>query len=566
MSRAPRLRRRPATDEGFTLVEVLVALTLLALVAAAVLPILVFGQRASTVVRFDTLGKNLTQERLEQLRQLPFQVDRQNGPFIDLLDNYYPSRVAAASVGATGWVAEASTARTADEPPTGAFYRTVVPVVPGQPDYRQRISLQFLRSDRAPVPAVQFPLYDSGSTTGLVGRDAPPSTLLSIRVTTAWTVNGRSRDFSVFSQIGDQGSVGALVTTQARAAALKIETRGPDETVIALSAGSVGADGRLSDGSTASVRADAGQVTRAGATTVRAASEDAAEPGGIRSGTPSLSAVTSTGTSDCGYAALGRSSVTGTTPSVTDGLPKLPATVGLTQVPAALATAGLLANSGGTCGILRLDNGSSASYDAARQLRPGMGLVDVSDIPGSNAVVEGAAWLNASEETATPVFAAAGATAKTTQRVRLLHPAFVTDGRGLVGVSLTSSSLTCSSAPTVAAAALTYRISVDAWVSTGIGTGARTTLVNDYTWSPGTVPSIDLSTVVHQGADGTVLRLSDYFSDLDLADSLNSGATKFIADLDSVFRATVKPVDLSRASSGLSVRLGSLSCVANDAR
>src|SRR4051812_26001631 len=67
----------------------MVALSLLTVVMLAALPAFLGMLRSTGTTKMETQAKNLTQERLEQMRDLRFHVDRQNGPFLDVLDVYY---------------------------------------------------------------------------------------------------------------------------------------------------------------------------------------------------------------------------------------------------------------------------------------------------------------------------------------------------------------------------------------------------------------------------------------------------------------------------------------------
>src|SRR3982751_3622674 len=83
----------------------MVALGLLTVVLTAALPAFLGMLRTTVTTKMETQAKNLTQERLEQMRDLRFHVDRQNGPFLDVLDVYYtnaPVTPAATTVTAGG--------------------------------------------------------------------------------------------------------------------------------------------------------------------------------------------------------------------------------------------------------------------------------------------------------------------------------------------------------------------------------------------------------------------------------------------------------------------------------
>ena len=85
-------RRLAHRDErGFTLVEVLAAMIVFAIAATAVTTMFAAGLRASLMTKMDTTAKNLSQQRFEQVRNLPFHIDQvssgTNPP--DLLDTYY---------------------------------------------------------------------------------------------------------------------------------------------------------------------------------------------------------------------------------------------------------------------------------------------------------------------------------------------------------------------------------------------------------------------------------------------------------------------------------------------
>lgn len=553
-------RRRLRDSDGFTLVEVLVALTLLGVVAAAVLPLLLIGARASTLVKFEALAKNVAQERLEQMRQLSYQVDRQNGPFIDLLDKYYPDRTPAVGTGA-GWVASTATNRLPGEPTTGAFYRVVFPdVVPGTTS-TQTVASQFLRSDRVPVADAAFANYSSATS----GTDAAPSYFLGVTVVTTWEVAGKTKSFEVFTQITDQGSKESLIASQARATVLRVDSAAPDASALSATVGEVNIDGRLGDGSSAAVKAEAGRATRGSTAPLLAANQEAFSPATAPAGTPSMSAVT-TGAS-CGYGAFGRSAVAGISASTDGGLPKVPVDVGTTTAPATTASSALMANSGGgACGTFGFGN-LSTTYDPALLLDAAAPLVKVRDqATGSGAVLQGKGWVNASVETAASPFVAAGASASMTQEVHLLPATFVTDGGGVVSVQLQAAGLTCLS--TGAAPTASYTAAVRYWNGAD---NARQTLVTR-TWSSGSpspdpLATLDLAAYPVQVVGGVVQKtLADYVGSWSFANALSEGSTNGVAGLDAAIRVTTKAVRLAEPASSIGLRLGVLSCVADDNR
>ena len=86
--------RQPTRDDGFSLLEVIVALGLMLIVMTAVLPQLVVGIRAGARASEVTQAKGVVQGQLEKMRSLPFHVAPSAGNFIDVLDRYYPNLTA----------------------------------------------------------------------------------------------------------------------------------------------------------------------------------------------------------------------------------------------------------------------------------------------------------------------------------------------------------------------------------------------------------------------------------------------------------------------------------------
>src|SRR6202007_444167 len=105
-------------------------------------PLLVGGARGAARSRLNTQAKNLAQQRFESMRDLSFHVDRQNGPFVDLLDVYYTNlgttpvtRTRANELEVGPWVASGGS--TPD--PSGPFYQVSVASLPGYPGFSQKI-------------------------------------------------------------------------------------------------------------------------------------------------------------------------------------------------------------------------------------------------------------------------------------------------------------------------------------------------------------------------------------------------------------------------------------------
>lgn len=246
-------RRLRASDEGFTVIEVLAALTVFAIVTAGAVPLFVTGLRASLASKFETQAKNLAQERLESMRNLPFYVvsstssatpgcwsdpERTNPldpatntvqcDYKDLLDTFYRSAVTQGTLNATtgtptgGYVGNVA-GRSSDEAEAGLaapYYRYVLDPVPDfeQGRFSQVVLSQFLDESRIPVvPAITYNTQNSNT-------DFPPSRLLGVTIITRWKVGSLSKTYVTFSQIAEGSSEPTVVTVTSEATALTLRS------------------------------------------------------------------------------------------------------------------------------------------------------------------------------------------------------------------------------------------------------------------------------------------------------------------------------------------------------
>jgi len=560
-----RARDRLSRDDaGFTLVEVLVAFLLLALVSAAMVPLLVLGSTAATQTRMQTEAKNLAQERLEQMRQLAFHVDRQNGPFVDLLDNYFPHRTLASGLG-TGWVSDAAARRPGE--PAGSFYRVVLDPVPDNAGFTQVVATQFLRFDRAPVAQAAYATYNSQAS----GFDSPPSLFVGVTVLTSWTANGQAKNTSTFTQISDPGAPTTLIATQAKVTALRAESTAPDTTTfLTAEAGTVQTDGRLSDGSNAAVTATAGKATRTSDDPWSAVSRTAVAPGGAQFASDEAQPAVGSPAGTCGPAAFGRGTVSKVTSAVVGGVPLAPADAGNgAAVPTNQSRASLLANPGGSCGAFWFANETLVT-DPRLQLRLDRPLVAVAgSTAGSAPIVQGAAWVNGTDATATPTFVRAGANASMIESVGLFYTSYAPADQPIVRARLLTGSITCDSRTSPPATA-SYQMTLEYRAADGSyqPVGPAVTFSWNSTGGPATDPlaGVDLTTkVVHTPAIGSPLTLADYVSSWSSGRSLIEGENG-VAGLDAALRITTAPTRLGDPTSSVGVVLGAMSCAADDNR
>lgn len=599
---ARRLRRARAAGgaAGFTLIEVIVALVLVGIAAAALVPVLVVSARAVQVTKLNTVAKNLNQLRLDAMRNLPYHVDVQNGDYVDLLDNYYvdlattprtlPFGVAsgAASCTVTGqWVQSGTGAGGA---PTGPYYAvTFTPVcglsagaqtVPATAGLTQTVYAQFLTgASGAPTAMPASALLAAGYDSQAEGRDAPPSLLLGVTVVTTWSQQGVSKSFRTQTQITDNGTGTALILSQARATGLLVRSHAEDGSALEAAAGTVALDGNLAATSSASAVAEAAHLTQAGGPGVTGATASAVappDPAGS-TGVGPLSPQQQVGTSTpCGWGSLGPSQVGDVSATAAGGLPQAPSDAGSGAAPPPRVTAGLLANGGGTCSGLTFTNrlDPTVGTDPALQLGATAPMVQVVDTTGSGSELGVAASVAATAAVGTPGAVTATAQLSSTTSVSLFPGLpFVPTGAstcgsgtqpcgpGLVNVFLTDASLTCSSG------AATESASYHGYLTYYTETGWHSVPLSWTSGSGGTDPliAVDLGQPVTTYA-GSPVPLSAYVNAWSTATGTDGGGTAAPTTLGPVVSLTTAPTRVGDPGSQLGLEIGRLSCLAVDAR
>ncbi len=63
---------RYRSSQGFTLIEIMVAVLLLVIVMAAFVPVFLSGLNHASAARYRSLANNIARERMEQVRQLDY--------------------------------------------------------------------------------------------------------------------------------------------------------------------------------------------------------------------------------------------------------------------------------------------------------------------------------------------------------------------------------------------------------------------------------------------------------------------------------------------------------------
>lgn len=573
MSRRLSKFLRRGVDEGFTLVEVLVAMSIFAVAAAALLPLLIVSAKAASVARLETQAKNLSQQQVERMRNLAFHVAHQNGDYVDMLDLYYTNTLGSASALTPSSVPRASTAYQdadgnvivqffadtggAGGAPSGAAYRVSDLQFVGYPGFTLDVYTQFLNTTRtvATPPAT----YDSQ----MDGADAPPTQLAGITVITTWSSGGKSESYRTYTEFADGGSTTSLQTTQARATALRINGTDMSGNVLLAQAGVVQADGSVTSGSRASAAAEGARLEQVGVASQLGANASVAAPPNPAGSTGTPAAVAAkvlngVSANPCGWSSMGSTQVSNVSASTGIQQPQVPSDGG-TDVAAPGAKrvqSGVLVGSSGCSGYnFRYSPDADGLWlpPALYGIDGSKPLAAIRDSSGSSTLSNAAALatgqVTASQLVTAPIFSSSYASART-KSVEMLPVTGYTNG--LVQAQLTSSSVACRSGAATSAA---YSLQV-----THPGGTSLISWSNASATPPIALP--DPSTITFT-VGGVPHNLGEYLS-WSVASQVSEG-TNGVSSFGPVLRVTLHKA-VTGTTTDTTIEMGVLSCVADDRR
>lgn len=560
-------RPRRSSDDGFTLVEVMVSMMIFALIITSTTGVLLSSLRGLMQGRLDTLGKSLTQEGMEKVRNLPYFVSATvaNGS-PDLFDRYYVNTTSlAASNAATGFVADSSTARDTakGDPVSGPFYRTVLSPISSDPKFSrfsQRIAVQLLDDSGAVVTS---PSFDSAST-GTAGKQ--PASLVAVTVTTLWTsAQGKPGKYSLYTRVADSDIRQPIVTLQGRISPLSISGMLSGSRELQVEVGDVNLDGSLSSSTVASGTGQAGFAAIANGDRRDGAKDSVAAP-------PTATRASTTGVSQTLYDSgnpVGQLSNT--------RLDNLGASVDGGQPGAGTSTSPVTARMyGGGFGNYALTADIAADTSSRLRLTPGVPILRLyaPSCGGSCETVRGTGYLTSVGGGTHSATAALGmATSGTFQ---LLPTSFAPDG--LLQFTFSSATLTCSSSVTaspVASVGATYSAQLrywtgsaySSWINLGISSTTPATATDP-------LAGIPLATTqVGTDSAGQPLYLANYVqawgsltrAALNENTKIATGGTTASVTLPGFLTIATVPLR-SETDSTFALQMGGATCTAGDVR
>lgn len=555
--------RRPALDDGFGLVEIMISMTIFAIVVISTAPMLVGGLKAGRTSQLNLQGKGLAQERLELMRNLPFHVARQNGQYLDVLDIYFRD------LQTTGTLAANDQCDTRSYDAASVTYSCRIDDLGADfPGFAQTIRTTFLDFERNPVtpPAT----YDSQ----VAGQDSPASTLLGVAVTTTWSQGDKTGSYTLRSQVANAQADESMIRASLQLAALTVHSTTSSGDILQFEGGLVAGEGSLTTGSTANLNVTTARAALASGATELGASLSLSAPPAKTGGSPSDgSGHLLAGT--CDLICFGQTAVSGNQDvTVALGLPQI-------STAASPVTASLRRTGSNTYRGFSYGNVALTSADPDLRLQPGSRMLSAG--LGSTAeVLNSAGYVNAAGSGATAV------TASGRSRLPILQ-LFPTDfaPNGVVQVTLDDASITCSSGGGSGAVTPTWSATVRYWQQSGVDatTGRPTGGYVEHVVQPGgaALPDPETTRVVIadldndgsadgvETADLTLSRWVHAWSGLsNPADAITSTGVRSTGKVSAVVSVLTKPTrvvsGVPDGTSALNVSVGTLSCHAEDNR
>ena len=192
---------------GFSLIEVLAAISVFAIITVGITPLIVSSIRGTTLARSFTRSKNLVQEAMERIRGFPY---FDTGVNRDVLDLYFPNLTASSPTGYSATTKAFTTICTRTSRLPAATGPQACP--PLLSDGSSRIpvghTLTFEAAFVAPSGTSPETFVVQTPTPGYAAGDPalgiPPTQLLRIRIVMSWAQIGRTRTFELVSLIGDR--------------------------------------------------------------------------------------------------------------------------------------------------------------------------------------------------------------------------------------------------------------------------------------------------------------------------------------------------------------------------
>jgi len=562
VSRTSKRLRARRGDEGFTLIEVMAAMIVFAIVATGVTAMFASGLRASVLTKMETTAKNLSQQRFEQIRNLPFHIDQvasgTNPP--DLLDTYFANTTGSAGRGVQGYVPAGATRWTADgDPATGAFYRYVQTALPGYPKYKQYVATQFLDESGSPYTPTGFNALVSGS-------DTPPTLTVGVGVTTIWNSGELARTARAYTQITNGRPSAPTSVLQSRLTALRLTAGLADGQTLSMDLASLTADGGLSQTVSAAqavrgavLELSAGATANGAVTSVKAPPNEG--PLGTSAGPKTLveNGVT--------WASVGSTSTSNVSATSSTGQVVLGASSG----PAKADVLG--SGGGGKVATFAMDADANARLGLLAQ----HAYVEDAGCGGSCSNVGVSGWAGTTKS-GTNYTTTTSASAKVRGVLALLPTSYAP--LGLVRVALTDSSVSCTVARSggtpSASASITYTGSLSYYApfDPAAVNGYRTVALSSSDIASPLSAELLAQTQVGTDGDGNPLWLSDYFSSWSSMDvgtvssaaTLGADGSTVAASFSGMIGVKTVPLRAGDDSSVIAADIATGACTAEDHR
>jgi prepilin-type N-terminal cleavage/methylation domain-containing protein len=176
-------------QDGFSLIELAVSLSLFAIVVASLSLMFDRALETGTRVRFDQVGKTLAQDRLEELRALPFYVPwTDEARRVDLLDLYYPNTTGAPVIPGT-------TASYDGSANVWRFTTTENPLVVENKQFTRSTSVQFVGVQENGTVTPKAP--NAGYASDVADSDSPAAHAVMLTVGVDWVSQSQNRTVSL---------------------------------------------------------------------------------------------------------------------------------------------------------------------------------------------------------------------------------------------------------------------------------------------------------------------------------------------------------------------------------